>query len=475
MTDQYSRNITPDYMTGLVSAFEGIKDSLVLINGPLGCRFYHAYASGQSIIKAQELWSLQGDLRIKGAMDDNLRRSQYHAGVAEVPGSNLRYEDYIFGTREQLHRALNDIFSERKYSIFSVIQSPGTSLLGEDLEQELKEISEEFGIPYIFMESPALSENLYLGYDDGIVRILKLLLKEKAGVKQKTDEKSKTCTCRDEITDINKSACSHLVNLFGFYTYARYLEGDATEIKRLLSLCGIQINCMMGANSRIEEVKMIPEAELNILMSPERCCKTGLYLREAMDLPVLELEALPIGFDLTETFIKKVCSCLDLDPSPALLDIEKNRARAFYYIARYMGSRGFPKDLRYGAEGEWSMLAGYVDYFSGYLGMKASVLHPLYTECSEKGKQVLQKMAQAYQLEDALGNKIEKLENAFLLGNANTILEVMTYSKNICGIETSSPSSGYIHVIPKTHLGCSGALYLLEQVLNGVKLLKAWQ
>ncbi len=80
MTDQYLRNITADYITGVVSACEGIKDSLVLINGPLGCKFYHGYAAGQSVIRPSELWNLRGDLRLKDAMPDRLLRSQYFAG-----------------------------------------------------------------------------------------------------------------------------------------------------------------------------------------------------------------------------------------------------------------------------------------------------------------------------------------------------------------------------------------------------------
>ena len=61
-----------------------------------------------------------------------------------------------------------------------------------------------------------------------------------------------------------------------------------------------------------------------------------------------------------------------------------------------------------------------------------------------------------------------------LLAGANTIVELNTYSNNIFGIETANPGSGYIHVIPKTYVGCQGALYLLEQVLNGTKLLRSW-
>lgn len=47
MTNHYLRNITADYITGVVSACEGIHNSLILLNGPLGCKFYHGYSAGQ--------------------------------------------------------------------------------------------------------------------------------------------------------------------------------------------------------------------------------------------------------------------------------------------------------------------------------------------------------------------------------------------------------------------------------------------
>ena len=33
----------------------------------------------------------------------------------------------------------------------------------------------------------------------------------------------------------------------------------------------------------------------------------------------------------------------------------------------------------------------------------------------------------------------------------------------------------YIHVVPQTYLGSTGALYLIEQLINGNRMLKAWK
>ena len=457
MTEHYLRNTTPDYITGAVSACEGIRDSLVLINAPLGCKFYYGFPSSQTMIRESHLWNLRGELRLSNAMDDRLLRSQYFAGTPQVPGTNLRYEDYIFGTREQLHRALNDIFTERRYSFFAVIQGPGTSLLGEALEEELAEISEEFGIPYLFVESPGLSSNSFLGWDDTAAKLLQKLLPEHSPVPEPAAGKRRP-----------------RVNLFGFHTYSKYMEGDVAEITRLLDLCGIDVNCAFLAGCRIEELRRIPDADLNLLFSPERCQAVGRTLRD-MDLPVLDLGGMPLGFDLTEQFLRKVSKALGTDCSPALEDVERGKARAFYFLARTLGSAGFPKDLRYAAEGEWSLLRGYADYLSGYLGIRPEALHPLYTQCEGTGREELRALLRSLNAEEALDREIAEVKDVILLAGGNTILEVTAYSGNVYGIETAGPSLGYIDVVPKTHLGTSGALLLLEQILNGMKLLNAWK
>ena len=94
-----------------------------------------------------------------------------------------------------------------------------------------------------------------------------------------------------------------------------------------------------------------------------------------------------------------------------------------------MGNKGFPKDLRYAAEGEPSVLRGYVDYLSGYLGIKPKVIHPLYLQCHTEN--LIQEKLHELHCEDALEQDIASVNNVILLAGANTIVELNTYSDNI--------------------------------------------
>jgi nitrogenase molybdenum-iron protein alpha/beta subunit len=66
-------------------------------------------------------------------------------------------------------------------------------------------------------------------------------------------------------------------------------------------------------------------------------------------------------------------------------------------------------------------------------------------------------------------NPIIETPSQILLADANTIAEMRFYGQKICGIEIVLPSMGYIDVTEKTLFGAQGSLFLLEQILNGIR------
>ncbi|MCR5009971.1 MAG: nitrogenase component 1 [Clostridia bacterium] len=455
MTDQYLRNTTPDSISGAVSACRGIKNSLVLINGPHGCKTYYSFGMGQTLPKASDLWGIRGELSVKDAFADDLLRSQYHTGSVHVPATNLRYEDFIFGTAGQLRRALDTVLQDRDYSLITVIQAPGTSLLSESLEPLLEDVSDRTGIPYLYIESTGLSGNFDKGYDDAVVKLLDRFARKAPAVK--------------------RTGARPSVNLFGLHDYQRYLEGDLEEITRLLDLCGIDVNLAICADCRLEDIRDLYAADANVLLTAERCGSTRDHLRKNSPIPVIDVGWMPVGPDLTERFVKQVSGALGTDCGPAQKYIEKTRAKIFYHIAKRTGGRGLPKDVRYAAEGEASMLYAFADYLTGYLGIVPEALHVLFDGTDTGGEEPLCTLLKEAGCEKALKSDISKVKDVILLGTANTIAHVLSYSGNVFGIETMCPSSGYIDVLPKTCLGCTGSLFLLEQILNGMRLLRAWE
>lgn len=447
MTQNYLRNITPDWMTGVIKAYNGIRGSLVLINGPQGCRVYHANSAWYTLPRAANVLQDHAAQKVSGGMPDGLLHSEWYTGDPEVPATDVSSEEYIFGTGDQLLKALTDILAVKKYSLVALIQTPGVSLLGEALKPEITDLVEKAEAPCFFIESPELSGNSVRGYDDAVLKLLQSLPLCKSTVRKKPLS----------------------VNLFGMSMLHPHLEGNILELKRLFELCKIQINCIVCAGCTMEELKAIPAADLSIGVFPEYCCKTMKWLKEKLQLPCYICESAPIGFCAVEKMFLDIAQLLKISPQPVIEECKKGRARSYYYLALEVGRKGIPRDFRYAVEGAYSELYGYVSFLSDYLGILPSCISPLYKECDEfrdRLEHYLDSIGQA----DVLERDIMEFDNGIVLGNSGTIMALRVKSPNIIGIENSFPTSKYTNVIPKTHLGVYGALFLLEQILNGIKM-----
>ena len=51
MTESSLKSISPDSITGMIFALEGMTNTVVLLNGPMGCRFYHSTTSRYLMIR----------------------------------------------------------------------------------------------------------------------------------------------------------------------------------------------------------------------------------------------------------------------------------------------------------------------------------------------------------------------------------------------------------------------------------------
>ena len=81
---------------------------------------------------------------------------------------------------------------------------------------------------------------------------------------------------------------------------------------------------------------------------------------------------------------------------------------------------------------------------------------------------MLLSLAEQYKCPQTLEADILETPGEIVLANGCTIAKLKLTHHIFSGIENALPGMGYINVTPKTHLGINGALFLLEQVLNGL-------
>ena len=436
MTEDCIRSISPDGLTGIIFALEGMKNTIVLLNGPMGCRFYHSTTSGY-LMQRPLLYLPAGENGERVRVDYNYLNDWFFR-QERVPCTYLDGYDYVYSTRDKVREALLFIRENIGFDLLAIVNSPGAALIGDNL---LEIARETLGSRRVVMaESPGYSVTFEEGYSEACLALL-----SQAGVSLWAEEKKKTAQdtgfqeagfgekrpLQEEIQDPHPVK---KVNILGISIWHRYFEGDIQEIKRLLSLCGIKVNAVLCADCSLEELQNMKNADLNIVLDPEMGTEPAKYLKKQTGVPYYSCSLLPIGFSATEKMLQDICTILNTSPKKALEESEKARAFAWNKINGIYQMYGKPKGVTFAVKAGSALEKAYGEFLTRYFAMKKTDLY----------------------------------DAELVFSNANVISELLLSDRTFCGIEIVLPGMGYVDLTVKTHMGIRGALFLIEQVLNGI-------
>jgi nitrogenase molybdenum-iron protein alpha/beta subunit len=440
----YTENIALDSFSGALFAVEGIKDACVILNGPTGCKFYHSAISDSQFTRQ--------------AVYSPLEYSEGFFGQPRIPATYLDGHDYIFGSGEKLRKILK-LALGRKYAIIAVINSPGAALIGDDLEKfiagETRGTADHGAdVLCLALEDTGFSGSYGSGYQTAMLKVLEVLDFETGGKKRDSGE---------------SAAESPKVNLIGLSIYQKYFDSNYKAIKEMLECCGIETICAPGAGDSAAAMKNIPRADLNVVVYPEYGKEIAEYLESRFATPyIVPEEGPPIGFFSTAAFVKQICDFFSLSALNAEAVIEAARAGAYLYLSRISSLLGVPRGCLFSVKADSSTAYTLTRWLCSYLGMIPAAVSVLPGADAVFTKKLADFLAAANH-GDAVTNPIIETPAQIVLADANTIAEMRLYGQNICGIEIALPSMGYIDVMEKTLFGAQGSLFLLEQILNGIR------
>ncbi|MDO4621737.1 MAG: nitrogenase component 1 [Eubacteriales bacterium] len=446
--------IRPDSLTGMIFAMEGIHGAMVLLNGPMGCKFYHSTTS-QFLTMRPALYLPEKSTGRKVPVDYNYLNDWFFR-QPRVPSTSLDGQDYVYGTAEKVEAALVYIREHVSFDLLAVINSPGACLIGDHLQELVKRILPDRNC--IMLESPGFSMEFDNGYEDAVVELLKQMggklkarnLKENPYVSPAAEnlliptecggsaaEQSGSAPGQSEITVGEQNERRKSVNLIGSSIWDRYAEGDRNEWKRMLGLCGIEVNCCLCSGNTMEELLRIPEADLNVVIDTARGRAAAQYLQETYGQPFYSCPGLPVGFAAAERIIGDICSLLQAENKAFAEDSRRARAVCYGKIRDIYDMCGLPNEASFAVAGSEGQKRAFGSFLRSYLKMR----------------------------------EVPKEEAELVFGDANTIAQLKLLEKGnhvFCGIEINNPGMGYTDVIPKTQMGVHGAMFLVEQVLNGL-------
>jgi nitrogenase molybdenum-iron protein alpha/beta subunit len=422
---------SPDAFTGSILAVEGIRDATVILNGPTGCKLYHSFLSDRQFPR-------------ESSHDPLAFQGEFYFGQPRVPCTCLDGEDYIRGSLEKFERVLAAI-SVKEKGLLVVINSPGASLVGDDLESVIKKAGMQDRC--FVMDNAGFSLPAAQGFENAALALLEYL-------KLRSHPR----------TDIPKK-----VNLIGLSLLHKHWEGSVAEMKRLLAFLGLEMGAVFLAGTTLKEVRESGDAACNIVLFPEYGRRIAEWYREHFGIPaVFSPFGAPIGFDASESLLREVAAFLNIDPAPALAEVQKAKQASYRQISRFHSYSGLPKGASFSIRAESSLAFPLTHWLYSYLAMAPLAVKLLPGSDPEAAESLRVFLAEkgfceAWDRDPSL----ESTDIAFADGPTLQLLKAKGCCKT--GIEIALPEEGYIHFLPKTYLGVSGALLLLEEIINGLR------
>ena len=419
--------VIPDSFTGAIAAIEGIRDAAVLLNGPTGCKFYHGAMSETQMPRSDFI-------------DPLYYSEEFYFGQPRVPVTYLDDYDYVFGATDKLEKIL-PIVARKGHGLIGVINSPGAALIGDDLLRFIKNAN--LPVPCIAVENTGFSQPLAWGFQDAVKKVLtrvkpRKLPREKDGV-----------------------------NLMGVSIVHHHWQGNVAELTTLLQACGIRVHTTICAGCTLAELENISSSQLNVVVHVEYADTLAPFMADRYGMNTyLPPDGAPVGFKATESWISGVCEMLDVSPAPALELMKGARQKSHEALNRFNTLTGLPKGATFGVDGDASMALPLVTWLYEYLGMvPLSVrVNTENTQSTDNLKSFLQKIDCAGAWQADMAHETPDV----VFGSGAVIARLKLSGNPFTGIELSLPAGTYQHVIPKAYMGCQGALYLIERIINGL-------
>lgn len=228
------------------------------------------------------------------------------------PCSNVSETETVFGGESKLEETLANALKVIDGDLFVVLTGCTAELVGDDIANVVRKFSDATK-PVVFVATPGFKGNNLEGHEWVVNAIIEQYLVPKP----------------------RSSVQMGLVNIWGpVPSYDPFWIGNIRELENLIKELGLEPNTIFGEQRGIANVDRVPNAELNLLLSPWLGLSTVKLLEERFGTPFLHIPAYPIGAQETSKFLREVGQHLDVDSSRLNPLIERHETEYYYHIER---------------------------------------------------------------------------------------------------------------------------------------------
>lgn len=227
------------------------------------------------------------------------------------PCTSINEKDVVFGGAKKLHSTIENALKVIDADLYVVLTGCIPEIVGDNTE----EVVDEFQIgekPVIYSSTAGFKGNNYKGHEQVIDAIIDGYLK-------KSEEREKG-----------------LVNVWADVPYQdEFWSGNYHELEKLLREIGLTPNLIFGYHHGIENIKQIPKAEFNLLISPWVGLSNMKNMERKLGIPYLHYPTLPIGAFETSKFLREVGRFAGLPEQQVEQVINEKENYYYHYIERF--------------------------------------------------------------------------------------------------------------------------------------------
>lgn len=417
-----------DGFFGSILAIEGISDGCTILNSPTGCKMPIGETS-------------KDRFRREIGQSDTHWAEEFYFNQERLPCTYLDDYDYVFGPAEKLEYVFGRV-ADKGYAFLTVLNSPGASLIGDDLQRYLDWAGLE--VPTVVLDKPHFTEPFEAGWTEA------------------------ACIAIDTLKPVDIPVRQRTVNLVGLSIWQKYWKGSHAELERLLALCGVTVHCTLLADCTVEQIRQLRGAACNVVVHDELGTPLAEHLADHYGMPLVRTEdGAPIGFDAMQSWIQAACNAVDADPTPALNEIARYRREAAEKLYRFSQKTGLPRGAGFIVALEASLAWPLTHWLCDYLAMSPIAVqvtnedHPMAVRLKEYLDSI--GASEAWNADpptDAAPDAV--------FSNDAVILRWTKEKGQPVGLDLAMPSKDILRFLPRAVLGPLGTMQLLETLCNGL-------
>lgn len=227
------------------------------------------------------------------------------------PCTSINEKDVVFGGVKKLDSTIKNALKVVDADLYVVLTGCIPEIVGDDTGEVVSRYADSEK-PVIYAPTAGFKGNNYRGHEQVIDAIVEQYLK-------KSEKRQKG-----------------LVNIWADVPYQDlFWLGNIRELEKLVTELGLTPNTIFGYKRGLEQIKKIPEAEFNLLVSPWVGVSTMKKMERKLGIPYLHYRTLPIGATETSKFLREVGAFAGVPEEKVKSVIKEHEDYYYYLIERY--------------------------------------------------------------------------------------------------------------------------------------------